>query len=221
MLATRKAILFVVTLLLGTTAWAQEYPRNEVAVDYSYAYYVPSTGYSKATNQSLNGGGGAYVFNFSPYLGFKVDLQGYGSFTNNFTIPVSTNFPQGGLANVQGNLFTYLFGPQVKFRTHFMQPYGNLLVGAAHSNLYGNAYKDCGVSVVCSFSKAPSGNAFAFALGGGVDIPVGHHVQIRPANFDYLLTNFSNPFNHGSQSNWRYAAGMNFTFGGGGSSSKK
>jgi hypothetical protein len=122
---------------------------------------------------------------------------------------------------VQGNLFTYLFGPQVKFRTHFMQPYGNLLVGAAHSNLYGNAYKDCGVSVVCSFSKAPSGNAFAFALGGGVDIPVGHHVQIRPANFDYLLTNFSNPFNHGSQSNWRYAAGMNFTFGGGGSSSKK
>jgi hypothetical protein len=153
MLATRKAILFVVTLLLGTTAWAQEYPRNEVAVDYSYAYYVPSTGYSKATNQSLNGGGGAYVFNFSPYLGFKVDLQGYGSFTNNFTIPVSTNFPQGGLANVQGNLFTYLFGPQVKFRTHFMQPYGNLLVGAAHSNLYGNAYKDCGSRSFVALAK--------------------------------------------------------------------
>ena len=37
------------------------FPRNEIAVDYSYAYYLPSTGYSKATNQSLNGGGGAYV----------------------------------------------------------------------------------------------------------------------------------------------------------------
>ena len=37
MSATRKTILFVVTLLLGTTVWAQEFPRNEIAVDYSYA----------------------------------------------------------------------------------------------------------------------------------------------------------------------------------------
>jgi hypothetical protein len=213
-----KTVLFMVTLLMGGTASAQEFPRHELTLDYSYAYYVPSTGYSMATNQSLNGGGGAYVFNFGPYFGFKIDLQGYGSFTNRFTIPVSTNFPQGGLVNVQGNLFTYLFGPQVKLHTHFMQPFGNLLVGAAHSNLYGNAYKQCDVTVDCSFHKAPSGDAFAFGVGGGLDIPVGRHVQIRPASFDYLLSNFSNPFNHGSQSNWRYTAGANFTFGDAGTS---
>ncbi|HEY4050005.1 MAG TPA: hypothetical protein VGM27_24350 [Acidobacteriaceae bacterium] len=214
MTAKRKAVLFVFTLLLGTTAWAQEFPRHEISGDYSYAHYVPSTGFAKATNQSLNGGGGAYVFNFNQYLGFKADLQGYGSYSNQFTIPVSTNFPQGGLFRAQGNLFTYLFGPQVKVRAHMLQPFGHILVGAAHSNLYGSAYKQCGVTVVCSFNKAPSGNAFAFAIGGGVDVPLGQHIQLRPAGFDYLLTNFSNPFNHGSQSNWRYIAGVNFTFGG-------
>jgi len=208
-----KTVLFMATLLMGVTAWAQEFPQHEIAVGYSYAYYVPSTSYSKATNQSLNGGGLAYVFNFGPHLGFKIDLQDYESFTNKFVIPVTANFPLGGLVNVHGDLFTYLFGPQLKLRTHFMQPLGDLLVGGAHSNLYSNAYKQCDVAVSCSFHRAPSGDAFAFGLGAGVDIPLGHHVQIRPAKFDYLLTDFSNPFNHGAQSNWRYSAGANFTFG--------
>ena len=208
-----KTVLFIVMLLMGTAAWAQEFPRHEIAGDYTYAYYVPSTSYGKATNQSLNGGGIAYVFNFAPRIGFKVDLQGYESSTNRFTVPLTTNFPLGGQVNVYGNLFTYLFGPQLKLRTHFMQPFGSLLVGGAHSNVYGNAYKQCGITLVCSFHTAPSGDAFAFVIGGGVDIPVGHHLQIRPASFDYLLTNFSNPFNHGAQSNWRYTAGLNVTFG--------
>jgi hypothetical protein len=218
MTPTRRAVLSVITLLLATTAWAQEFPRHEITLDYTYAHYVPSTSYAKATNQSLNGGGGAYVYNFTPHIGMKMDLQGYGSFSNQFVIPVSTNFPQGGLFRVNGNLFTYLFGPQVKIRAHSAQPFGHLLVGAAHSNLYGSAYKECGTQVVCSGFKAPSGNAFAFAIGGGVDVPLGTHIQLRPAGFDYLLTNFSNPFNHGSQSNWRYMAGMTFTLGGAGTS---
>ena len=153
------------------------------------------------------------MFNFAPHLGFKIDLQDYESFTNRFAIPVTTNFPLGGQVNVHGDLFTYLFGPQLKLRTHFMQPLGDLLVGGAHSNLYSNAYKQCDVTVECSFHRAPSGDAFAFVLGAGVDIPMGHHIQIRPAKFDYLLTDFSNPFNHGAQSNWRYSAGLNFTIG--------
>lgn len=208
-----KTVLFMVTLLIGATAWGQEFPRHELWAGYSYAYYSPSTSYSKATNQSLNGGGLAYVFNFAPHLGFKIDLQDYESFTNRFAIPVTTNFPLGGQVNVNGDLFTYLFGPQLKLRSHFMQPLGDLLVGGAHSNLYSNAYKQCDITVECSFHRAPSGDAFAFVLGAGVDIPMGHHIQIRPAKFDYLLTDFSNPFNHGAQSNWRYSAGLNFTFG--------
>lgn len=221
MIATRKAVLLVFTVLLGTTAWGQEFPRQEVSADYSYAHYVPSTVFSNVKNQGLNGGGGAYVFNLTQYLGIKADFQGYGSFSSTYAIPVSTNFPDGGILRAQGNLFTYLFGPTVKLRTHMVQPFGNLLVGGAHSNLYGTAYKQCGVSIVCSFNHAPSGNGFAFAIGGGVDIPLGKYIQFRPGEIDYLLTNFSNPFNHGSQNNFRYLAGVNFTLGGTGKTKTK
>jgi hypothetical protein len=37
------------------------------------------------------------------------------------------------------------------------------------------------------------------AFGGGVDIPLGHAVSIRPAEIDHLLTNFSNRFNNSNQ----------------------
>jgi hypothetical protein len=39
---------------------------------------------------------------------------------------------------VQGNLFTYMFGPQVKFRTQEFQLFAHVLFGAAHSNVYAN-----------------------------------------------------------------------------------
>ena len=50
-------------------------------------------------------------------------------------------------------------------------------------------------------------------FGGGVDIPINKHVQFRPAEIDYLLTRFSNPFTAtNSQNTFRYGLGVNFTF---------
>jgi hypothetical protein len=60
---------------------------------------------------------------------------------------------------------------------------------------------------------SPNGHPSAFAVGGGIDIPVGHVVSIRPAGVDYLLTNFSNRFNNSNQNNFRYTAGINFNLG--------
>ena len=65
-----------------------------------------------------------------------------------------------------------------------------------------------------ALAKAPSNNAFVMAFGGGVDIPVGHTVSIRPAGVDYLYTNFTNRFNNSDQNNFRYSAGINFNLGG-------
>jgi hypothetical protein len=209
-----KLVVFFAVLLIGLSAWAQvEYPKFEVGGDYSFIRYQPSAAYTKG--HSLNGGGGSAVFNINEYIGLKMDLQGYGSNTSNFVIPVTPNFPSGATANVQGNMFTYLFGPQIKFRAPKIQPFGHLLFGGAHSNVYGNAFKTiCQLSVgACAFSKAPSGNAFAMAFGGGIDIPIHKNVQFRPAEIDYLLTNFSNQFNNTNQNNFRYSAGINFTFG--------
>jgi hypothetical protein len=113
-------------------------------------------------------------------------------------------------------LFTYLFGPQIKVRSHGVQPYGHLLFGGAHTNVYGNAFQTVCQPIVgsCAFSKGPTADAFAMEFGGGIDIPVHKHIQFRPAEIDYLLTRFSNQFTKtNNQNTFRYGVGLNFTFG--------
>jgi Outer membrane protein beta-barrel domain len=214
MTVQKKWIVLAISLLLSITAWAQEFPKAEVGFDYSYARFAPNV--SGSQGHSLNGGGGSFVFNFNQYLGIKADFQGYGSTTTNFSFAPSVNFPTGAQANVQGNLFTYLFGPQIKVHTHKVQPFVHLLFGGAHSNVYANAFKNICLSgtTVCSVSRAPSNNTFAMAFGGGVDIPIGHVVAIRPAEVDYLYTNFNNQFNNSNQNNFRYSGGIVFNLGG-------
>lgn len=197
-----KIFAFFAVLLVGLAAWSQDFPRVEVAADYSYARFYPV----KSESLSLNGGGGALVVNLNHYFGIKMDLQGYGSNT-------ITRTTSAGNITAQGNLFTYMFGPQVKFRTQKFQPFAHLLLGAAHSNVYGNLTKAC--AGTCTTSGAPAGDAFAMALGGGIDIPISKSFQFRPVEIDYMRTRFTNQFNDSAQSNFRYSAGVNFTFGGG------
>lgn len=196
-----KLFVFCTILLTGLAAWSQDFPRAEVAVDYTYARFYPV----QTRSLSLNGGGGALVYNLNSYFGLKMDLQGYGSNT-------LTQATSSGTLKVQGNLFTYMFGPQIKFRTPKFQPFAQVLFGAAHSNVYANLTTACAGS--CTTSTAPSGNAFAMALGGGIDIPITKSFQFRPVEMDYMRTRFTNQFNNSAQSNFRYSAGVNFTFGG-------
>jgi len=200
--------------LLGVAAWAQEYPKYEVGFNYSYARYAPSASYSKG--HSLNGGGGSAVFNINDALGIRADLQGYTSNTTGFNIPANPTFPAGLNGRVQGNLFTYLFGPQVKLRAHKAQPFVSLLFGGAHTNVYGNAFTQLCQPVAggCGITKAPTAEAFAMSFGGGVDIPIGRRISFRPAEVNYLLTRFSNPLTKtNNQNNFRYSLGINFNFG--------
>lgn len=199
-------------MLLGLTAWAQEFPRAELAFDYSFARYAPSASYTQG--HSLNGGGGAIKVNINEYLGILMDLQGYGSNKTTFTIPPNTFFPSGGSGTVQGNLFTYMFGPQIKVRAHGLNPFGQLLFGAAHSNVYGNAFKQICTKRVggCNFTATPAGDAYAMAFGGGVDIPINKNISFRPAEIDYLYTRFTNQFTNAGQNNFRYSAGLVFSF---------
>ena len=215
MKTVRSILIGASVVLLGLAAWAQEFPRTEVAVDYSYARFNPT--HYGLNGHSLNGGGGGLTINFNEYLGIKMDLQGYGSNTTNLVIPSTINFPGGGTGKVQGDLFTYLFGPQIKFRMHGFQPYAQYLLGGAHSNVYGNAFATICQPIVggCAFSSAPSGNAFAMSAGFGVDIPIGHTVSFRPAEVSWLYTHFTNQFANGSQNSFRYSAGIVFNFGNG------
>lgn len=214
MKSSAAAKLAVIVLLAVSAAWAQEFPRVETAFDYSFVRFAPAASYTQG--HSLNGGGGAFKVNINEYFGILADLQGYGSTTFDFNIPANRVFPGGVSGRAQGNLFTYMFGPQIKIRAHGIHPFAQLLFGAAHANLYGNAFKSICQPVVgvCAFSGAPADDAFAMAFGGGADIPLGHTVSFRPAEIDYLLTRFTNQFANSNQSNFRYSAGIVFSFGG-------
>ena len=207
-----KAIAFGTVLLIGLAGCAQEYPLLEGGLDYTYARYVPSASYSQG--HSLNGGGGSFVLNVNHYFGIKADLQGYGSSLMNFVIPAGhTNFPGGATARVQGNLFSFLFGPQFKLRIPKAQPFIHFLFGGAHSDVYTHAFNAiCAPAGACGFSRTPGTNTL---WGGGIDIPISRRISIRPAELDDLISNFDNHFNNEFQNSLRYSAGINFCLGAG------
>ena len=204
-----KSIVFGAVLLFALGALAQDYSKAELAIDYTYFRYNPSHAYTK-NGHSLNGGGGSIDYNFTEYLGVKAEFEGYGSYGYTFVIPAPIVSPRGtipaGTFHANGNLFTYLFGPQLKFRAPHFQPYAHILFGGGHSNVYANLFTVSG-----STGKAPAGNCFALAFGGGVDFPVTKSIAIRPAEVDYVLTRFNNSVT-GNQSNFRYQAGVVFSF---------
>jgi hypothetical protein len=208
----KKALWMAVVLLFATATYAQDSPKLELTVNYSFMRFNPQN------NQivkpfSLNGGGGDVAFFFSKYIGIKGEFQGYGSQTRGFSFPSSACDSEGGVCtgNVQANLFTYNVGPVFKFRTSHFEPFAEALFGGAHSNVYGNLVKNC---PDCVFSSSPSNNAFDFMIGGGLDIPITPKIAIRAGQFDYVLTRFGNNYTGGNnnQSSYRFQAGLQFRF---------
>jgi len=207
---TSKAVVLGAVAMLGLTvqARAQEFPKAEISFDYSLVHFNPSFMFNEKQSHNLNGGGGAAVLNVNEYFGVKAEFNAGTSVTTSFSVPQGTTLPSGfplpggTTLKAQGNLFTYLFGPQVKYHGR-IQPFAEALFGGAHSNLYASLFRQGHI-----VGKAPSDNAFTVALGGGVDIPVSKSVSLRPVQFDYLLTTFNNLFSTAHQNNVRFLAGV-------------
>jgi opacity protein-like surface antigen len=208
----RIVVLVGLALLMGRSAFAQEYDKTEISGNYSYASGNPANTLHRF---ALNGGGGAIVYNFNRFFGIKGDLQGYGASTSTFTALTVNPLIAGATivpsVSASGNLFTYLGGAQLRLPTHTFKPFGEILIGGAHTNLYRNLNSVLGV-----ISTGTSNNSFAFAVGGGFDIRLNKHLAIRPFQMDYLSTSFKDNLvlaGNTHQNNWRYLAGLNLTFG--------
>jgi hypothetical protein len=127
----RFAILVAVVLSAGSMGRAQDSPKVEATGDYSYFRLNPGLP-SVWNSQNLNGGGGQVALYVRPWLALAADLQGYGSFTQR---PKSSSVFIGC---AQGNLFTYIFDPQVKYRAaKNLSPLPKL--GGVHTNFCANA----------------------------------------------------------------------------------
>jgi len=213
----RSATVLGIILLFGTVAFAQDYAKVEVPVQYSYMRFNPENS-NIVSGFSLNGGGGGVTVFVNHMFGIESEFNGYASLTRTFTFPATANSPcpAGCTLKSSGDLFTYNVGPVLKYRTEHWEPFVETLFGGAHSNAYHNLFAACQPlpGSPCGGATNPSNNAWDFIIGGGIDIPLSHSIAIRPAQFDFVLTRFGNNFTKGNnnQSNFRYNGGIVFRF---------
>jgi hypothetical protein len=194
--------------LLSVAAFAQDYPKFEVPVGFSFVNVHPNL--APITSFNVFGGGGGFVYNVNSLIGIKADFMGYTQGSG-----LRDQLKHDGLlaGNANGNVFTYMFGPQFKKHSGMFQPFGEALFGAAHTNAYATILTDEGKLL----SGSGNNNGFAMEFGGGLDVPLTKTIQFRPVEVDYLATHFgaNHVANyHAWQNNFKYVAGVNFTFGG-------
>lgn len=173
----RWGLLCGVMLLSAVAASAQDVPKVEVFAGYSYLH-TSISGTTFTTN--LNGGSASLTFNATSWLGIVGDVGGYHGGVNS-------------LGNgINGEVFTYLFGPKATFHAGRFTPFVHSLFGVAHSTA-GSAF---GLDT-----------SFAMASGGGIDLDATQHFGVRLIQADYLLTTLNDGANK-RQNNARISAGV-------------
>lgn len=221
----RKLLALVgLVFLVGSVVVAQEVPTAEAYVGYTFIRVNTS---SQVNSFTPSGGLGAFQVNFNKNFGVVAEFGG----THKEGISIAG--PDRALEQTQ---FTYLFGPRVFVnKAGRVSPFFEFLVGGAHNS---RSFAVANTLIPPGFS-VPEGvtadvgatttrfrstqNAYAMALGGGLDIRLSRVIAVRPVQLDYLPTHFS-PLNLSGvgipndtrwQNNLRYSGGITFRFGSG------
>jgi opacity protein-like surface antigen len=91
--------------------------------------------------------------------------------------------------------YDLLFGPRYNFRLAGINPFLEAMAGFEHAR----------ANIRGAFGTVNSvDTAFAMALGGGLDLHISHHLDIRAIQADYVPTFF----NSTHQNNYRLGAGV-------------
>ncbi|MBZ5698724.1 MAG: hypothetical protein LAN18_09275 [Acidobacteriia bacterium] len=172
------------SLVLAVSLSAAAQDAPKAEVFGGYSYLRGNPGLG-APGINLNGGSGSISYNLSSAVGIVADVGGY-------------HFSNGYGSGIGGNVISYLFGPKFVYRSSGkVEPFAQALFGGARLSVAG-------------FSN----NAFAMALGGGVDVKATEHVAIRLIQAEYVMTRFNIVGVATDQNNARISAGIVFRFGG-------
>jgi outer membrane protein OmpA-like peptidoglycan-associated protein/opacity protein-like surface antigen len=187
-------------------------PKVELFMGYSYWRAVP---YSLSNRiESMNGGSTSLAYNFNSHWGLVADFAGFKVDSLKFSAGPGTT--PSRLVDVQGNVFSVLFGPRLSFRNHGrFTPFLQVLGGAAHADEV--TLVGC-TAPIYACTPLPRETVFALTAGGGLDYRVNHRVALRLFQVEYLMTRFANPnsptYDKVFQNNVRLSAGIVFRFGG-------
>lgn len=214
-------LAFCVVIITGVFAFAQstsDYKKGEFYVGYSNNQ-VDTGANSNSGNAardffndrlSFNGFEVSGVANISRYVGIKGDISGaYKSET--FAGTVGTGATATNVTfDTKNSLYNFLGGVQFKDNssTARFKPFGHVLAGAGHAR-YKVDNVTCSNTAVTNCSSlitSDSETGLAAAFGGGLDIKVSDHVDIRAIQIDYNPIRFSGSTDH----NFRFGFGVNF-----------
>jgi opacity protein-like surface antigen len=173
-------------LCLPLAASAQEVV-HKVEIFGGYSYLRADTGDTGLDAINAHGFNTSLTGNITKHVGIVGEFSRFTT-SQSFTDPIL-----GGIT-VDSNVLTYLFGPRITLRRGKAEPFVHALLGVAREN-----DKASGVFVV-----EVTDNAFAFALGGGLDVKVNDNFAIRVAQVDYLGDKSGGQ----TGNNFRYSAGI-------------
>lgn len=192
--------LFLFAFATCVPALAQE----QLKLFVGYSYLRPTITYDQAStcpfacptvpgsvtkHLNWNGYEVSATAKFLPFIGITADFSGhYGTVTGSSS----------------GHVQTYLFGPEMAFPAK-VSPFVHALAGVAHQAVGSGTSTSNGVPVdVFSSSE----NAFATALGGGIDLHIAPFLSFRAIQLDYLMTRFHS----GTQNQPRASTGIVLRF---------
>ena len=171
-------------------------------------------GYSLLRNggNNSNAWDGQGTFNLNRYLGLTADITGnYRSIASFSPVP-------GVSTGVNQNLYTFLFGPTLTGNMGRASVFGHALFGVARASSSAGVSLPFIGGISTSVSNA---TAFAMAFGGGFDVNLSRHIALRPAQLDWVRTQFSpadalttglSTSMGGAQNFFRYSGGIVFRF---------
>ncbi|MGD0955920.1 MAG: outer membrane beta-barrel protein [Candidatus Acidiferrales bacterium] len=182
--------LLALASVAGRPAMAQD---NDSRVDVGGGYAYRSWGLP-GNRINMNGWNATASFDFNHWLTLAGDFDG-------------TYSDQG--SNGSGWLESYLFGPRVyPLGHHKMSPFVHALFGGAHTAI--NFPAIGGSEGSPAFTESDS--AFAYEIGGGLDVNLSSRFAIRLGEFDFEQTRLFNGVGLPTQDNFKVKAGILIRF---------
>ena len=145
-------------------------------------------------SHNYHGFTGEFNQNITRHIGLVTSLTG------TYSSAPYVSAVTGRTLSASASRYDLMFGPRYNFRLGTFNPFAEALFGFEHMRVTFNP----------ALTNAPDADtAFAMAFGGGLDLHVSEHFDVRAIQADYVPTFF----NSKSQNNYRLGAGMKVKFG--------
>ncbi len=194
---TFRRFVVVATVCLSTAVASAQYDYSgEAFVGFSHLNFKPET---EIDSTGLNGFETSLSGYVNDWLGMTADVSYYRGST-------ALNPPLGGTANVDLELWNYLFGPQIRVvRQERFSGMVRVLFGVTSGDADPETFqRDDG----SSFRLAVKEDKFAMSIGGGFDVNINEQLAWRVIQPEYFMTSFAG----GRQGNFRFSTGLIYRF---------